>query len=392
MCIETSLIKPSGNDERPSPHAPIVGLLGPAVHTSDLIDRLREAGATVVPVSVGQAGDEEVAAVVALLACDLVVAEIPAALGLDANTPRLWERLSYHGIPRVIVLSGLQEGLADYDDLAAIAQRVLGEDATPVRLPVFDDDDRPVASLDLSRAVLDTPQGTIPAESGHLSVAAGDLSALLSVVAATVADDTAAEQYVKMIEQMGGDDPDQAGEAIDLASSDVSVGGGSINLGMPGRRPDEPGVPQRLGEDVADAVREGLLSPIVADTPEGAWLQDLHAWSAQGPQPADRLVRRDAEGDPADGWAGVVLTVNGDSALIRPVFGEVEEGYALITSAGSDEAGRPVPHRAWPTSLETDDSGAQDRGDGRPRKWTTTVRMSVGDTVSGAHVWLLPAE
>lgn len=384
MYIETTQTTLGDGSDREHAPGPVVGLLGPAVQTSDLGDRLRRSGNTVVPVALTHGAESVASASVALLACDLVVAELPAAIGLDERTAQLWDRLSFIGMPRVVVISGLREGLADYDDLAAIAQRVLGEDAVPVRLPVFDDDDQPVASLDLCRAVLDTQTGTIPAEQGHLSVAAGDLSALLSMVAALVADDAAAQEYLALLETMASSEEDQPG-APDTA--------GVIHLGMPVPRQQPSAVPQRLVGDVAQAVGEGLLIPIVADTAESGWLGDVATWSATDSIPADRLVRRDVDGDPTEGWAGVVLAVDGETALLRPVYGRIETGYALITAVGSDATGAPVPHRAWPTELQPL-GGPQGIADDEtePRWWSTSVRMSVGDTVASGHVWLVPAE
>ena len=325
---------------------------------------------------------------IAALACDLAVVELPAPVGLDAQTPHVWELLGVAGLPRAVVVSRLGAATADFDDIAAIAQRMLGEECVAVRLPVFDDDDSPAASLDLTRGVLDTVQGQVAAEGAHLTVAAGDLSALLSVMAAAVPDDVAAGRYIELLAKYS-DQPQ-------LQQSDT---GTSILLGMPSL-PDAPaGLPSQLASDVAAVVSEGLLVPIVADSPEGAWVHDLAAWTAGGGAPEDRLVRRDADGQPTDGWAGVVLAVVDETALIRPVYGAPAAGYALITAVGSDADGTPVPHRAWPTELALLADGPAPDGpapDGpatdSPQWWATTVRMSVGDTVASGHVWLVPAE
>ena len=391
------------SDEAPGP---VVAILGPAVQRTDLVSRIRQAGATAVPLVAARGSDGEAAALVAALACDLVVVELAASVGLDGQTPRIWERLGFAGMPRVVVVSGLGAGATDFDDLAAIAQRVLGEDAVPVRLPVFDDDEKPVASLDLRSAVVETPTGPFPAEAGHLTVAAGDLSALVSVVAASVVDDDAAANYIMLLAELAND-ADQSAAAPEVGEANqagITSPSGTIHLGMPGvphsgaepplRAAADQGatLPAGLGADVADAVSEGLLCPIVVDTPDGGWLRDIHAWGMTASSPADRLVRRDAHNDPTDGWAGVVLAVDGETALLRPVFGSIEAGYALITAVGCDEDSTPVPHRAWPTDLRPIGDHPDDGDHHTPRWWATTVRMSVGDTVAGRHVWLVPAE
>ena len=378
MIIEAHRTPPPSAPAQPQATGPVVALLGPAVSDSVLTARLSQAGAVAVPLTTPTTAEDRAAVVIAALACDLAVLDLPASLGLDSQTPLLWERLGSAGLPRVVVVSGLDAATADFDDLAAIAQRVLGEDSIPVRLPVFDDDGHtPVASLDLARATLNTADGAVPAEDAHLEVAAGDLSALLSVVAATVPDDAAADDYMRLL-----------GRYAEASAPRAPESDGTTMLGMPapGRT---GGLPSRLPRDVASAVAEGTLVPIVADTAEGAWVDELGAWAADAGTPADRLVRRDADGTPADGWAAVVLALSGGQAMVRPVYGTPGAGYALITAVGSDVEGAAVPHRAWPTELNPADGTDEQPG---ISWWTSAVRMSVGDTVASGHAWLVPAE
>lgn len=385
MIIETEMTPPTPAAEPPAA-GPTVAVLGPSPGNSTLPGHLATQGITSVPLPPASSPESRAAAVVAALACDLVALELPAGVGIDAGTPQVWQWLASAGMPRMVVVTGLGDGSADFDDLVAIAQRVLGEDCVPVRLPVFDDDERPAASLDLSRGLLDTLQGQMQAETGHLTVAAGDLSALLSALSTTVPDDATATEYLSRLhgldEQLPGEPPV----------------GGAVHLGMPQVGHGGSALPKRMPGDVADAVHEGLLAPIVAATGEGAWVRDAAKWGQSTTTPADRLVRRDVHGEPTGGWAGVVLASAGDSALIRPVYGEPEPGYALITAVGSDRAGAPVPHRAWPTELGPWGEAGQRHATeppGAPRRpgwWSTTVRMAAGDTVAQAHVWLIPAE
>lgn len=316
----------------------------------------------VVPTLVRQA--DAASSITVALACDIAVIDLSAEVGIDALTPTIWRWLEAAGMPRVVAVTGLGLATPDFDDLAAIAQRVLGEECLPVYLPVLDDGEVPVASLDLTRSVLTTTTDQRTAEVGHLSVTQGDLSALLSVLSATVDDETAAAQYLRELNSLG------------------EVVGPSL---IPTPETDRAG-------DLAAVVAEGLVAPVVAHTPDAAWVRDLPTWISPA-LPSERLVRRDEEAAPTQGWAAVVLTADDGLALTRSVFDSPMPGPAMITAVGTDAQGRPVPLRAWPTSLDaaTPDVFAESDSPADLTLWSSAVTTQVGDTLAEGHIWLLPA-
>jgi hypothetical protein len=84
-----------------------------------------------------------------------VEAEITAAIfvinassGLDQNTIELWNAYDELLMPRILVVTGFDEGLQDFDDAVMLAKRLLDDVATPY-LVLHDDDGSPCALIDL---------------------------------------------------------------------------------------------------------------------------------------------------------------------------------------------------------------------------------------------------
>lgn len=84
-----------------------------------------------------------------------IEAEISAAIfvinasnGLDQNTIDLWHGYDEFLMPRILVVTGFDEGIQDFDDAVMLAKRVLDDVATPV-LVLHDDDGSPCALIDL---------------------------------------------------------------------------------------------------------------------------------------------------------------------------------------------------------------------------------------------------
>jgi len=84
-----------------------------------------------------------------------VEAEISAAIfvinassGLDQNTIELWHAYDELLMPRILVVTGFDEGLQDFDDAVMLAKRLLDDVATPY-LVLHDDDGSPCALIDL---------------------------------------------------------------------------------------------------------------------------------------------------------------------------------------------------------------------------------------------------
>ena len=73
---------------------------------------------------------------------------INASSGVDQRTIELWHEFDELLMPRILVVTGFNEGLQDFDDAVLIARRVLDEVATPF-LVLHDDNGNPCALIDL---------------------------------------------------------------------------------------------------------------------------------------------------------------------------------------------------------------------------------------------------
>ena len=73
---------------------------------------------------------------------------INASSGVDQKTVELWHEFDELLMPRILVITGFNEGLQDFDDAVVLAKRLLDDVATPV-LVLHDDDGSPCALIDL---------------------------------------------------------------------------------------------------------------------------------------------------------------------------------------------------------------------------------------------------
>ena len=73
---------------------------------------------------------------------------INASSGVDQRTVELWHEFDELLMPRILVITGFNEGLQDFDDAVVLAKRVLDDVATPV-LVLHDDDGTPCALINL---------------------------------------------------------------------------------------------------------------------------------------------------------------------------------------------------------------------------------------------------
>ena len=91
---------------------------------------------------------------------DSVQSEISAAIfainassGVDQRTVELWREFGELLMPRILVITGFNEGLQDFDDAVVLAKRLLDDVATPV-LVLHDDDGTPCALIDLENMMI----------------------------------------------------------------------------------------------------------------------------------------------------------------------------------------------------------------------------------------------
>lgn len=347
-----------------------------AVIGPDRIDQgdwSRGAGANLVVILDGLAGADvpgRGGVVSAVLACDALVVVLPATVGMDPLTAGVWHAAAQAGLPRAVLVTELAEATADFEDLAAIAERVLGDDCVPVALPVFDDDGEVVGALNLADGVLQGPDGAEGVGRDHLRFAAGPRLRLLSQLATVVADDEVAERAIEVVAAADRDDPD----------SDLVVWGGSSTDSL-----------WSLAGPLAAAVADGAVAPVVPNTPDSATVGQVLAWLYAAALSGPALVRRDEADEPCDGPAAVVLAVDGQRAVVRPCYGDtvVTEGLLTLTRTGAataDPAGRLAPYRAWPAGVVDHQSHVG------YAMVTLTLRPSVGDVLTDRHLWLVPRD
>ena len=74
---------------------------------------------------------------------------INASTGIDQKTVELWHQFDDYLTPRILVITGFNEGLQDFDDAVLLAKRLLDDVATPF-LVLHDDDGTPCALIDLA--------------------------------------------------------------------------------------------------------------------------------------------------------------------------------------------------------------------------------------------------
>lgn len=81
--------------------------------------------------------------------CDLAVFVIDPALGIDGPTIQNWESLNDSMPPRMVIVTGLENQEADFDDAVLLANRVFDLTVTPY-LVLHDDHGIPCALISLS--------------------------------------------------------------------------------------------------------------------------------------------------------------------------------------------------------------------------------------------------
>ena len=96
---------------------------------------------------------------------------INASSGVDQKTVELWHQFDELLMPRILVITGFNEGLQDFDDAVVLAKRLLDDVATPV-LVLHDDDGSPCALIDLENLKINNYQTNkiTEAEPEHLEL------------------------------------------------------------------------------------------------------------------------------------------------------------------------------------------------------------------------------
>lgn len=370
-----------------APASSTVVLLSPDALPASLIDALAWPHLAVPFTGLAHAGPHDrVGAATAALAADVVLAVLPATVGIDSVTAQIWRIAADAGVPRAVLVSDLGPSTADYEDLAAIAVRVLGEECVLWRLPVFDDALHVVGSMDLATGDLHTQRGIAMAGRAHKRVSVGPRLRLVEAVAGTVEDSAAARAAMAISDAADADDPD----------ADLIVWGGDDAWD--------------LTTFVAAAFAAGDLAPVMPVVEMAEDVKDLLdlAQVTPGAHPPQRLIRRGAYDEPTDGDAGVVLAANGPWALVRTVYGDrtPTDGLVKLTRSGVgmpnagtasvDDGLLLAAYRSWPIGVvesgSSSESVASVEGGNPVVEWQwvrLTLLPEVGDVLARHDLWLV---
>ena len=158
-----------------------------------------------------------------LRAGDAALFIVSAADGVDGATALLWEECAAVGVPRAVVITKLDNGRADFEEMVAMCRQVFGDGVAPLYLPLHGEDDAPAGLIGLlSQQVFDYSSGTRVArkpDPEHLPLIQGARDALIEGIIAESEDESLMDRYL-------------AGEDIDvkvlIADLETAVARGSF--------------------------------------------------------------------------------------------------------------------------------------------------------------------
>jgi elongation factor G len=226
----------------------------------------------------------------ALRAVDNVVFVISADAGVDAATITLWHQCAQRRIPRCVVVTHLDDGRGDYDEIVAICQRVFGSEVVALHYPVLTDEESLGGFIDILTMQIHDHSGSQPtsrpADPEHV--------ALL----------TPARQRI--------------GEALLGTAIDPTVIDAIVNEGVL----ESP----TFAHEVIRAIALGEVAPVLVagSSPRGlgsAELVDFFASSLAAPPHSPRLTVTDLTGDPVP-----PITTDPDGPLCAQVIAAPESG------------------------------------------------------------------
>lgn len=241
-----------------------------------------------------------------LRAADAAIFVVSAADGVDAITTNLWHECASVGMPRAVVVTKLDAGKADFDEVVAICQRTFGDGVLASHLPVFEGDETIVAVLDLlTQKINDYSTGervVRDAESEHMEIIENHRSRLIEGIIQESEDDELMDHY------LAGEDL-----AMDAVERDLltAVAHATFHPVLPVSNLTGVGV-----EELIELIEKGFPTPDLhplpsVTTPDGDELPPASA-DESGPLIAEIVVTN------SDPYAGRQSMVRVFSGTLRP--------------------------------------------------------------------------
>lgn len=152
----------------------------------------------VAAASVGDGGECVAGLTAGLTACDLVLAVVDGDVGIDAHFAATWARLTEGHVPRCLLVQHSVSGRADFAEVAAMVERVTGDDFVTRYLPLADDDGTSVAGVIdvLSGDVVDLAGRQRAADPEHIAMTHDIRELVIDLLAHSVLDDAALDRYL----------------------------------------------------------------------------------------------------------------------------------------------------------------------------------------------------
>ena len=259
-----------------------------------------------------------------LRAADAALFVISAVDGVDAQTVQLWHECAAVGLPRAVVITQLDRPRADFDDMVALCQRVLGEGVHPLYLPMHGDDETVAGVIGLiSQRVYDWSSGDRverDPDPQHLPLIENLRGDLIEAIIAESEDETLLDRYL-------------AGEVIEpkviIADLEVAVARGNFY-------PVLAAAPLRmLGTDeLLEVLTQALPSPLehpcpVVTRPDGSAAAAI-ACDPDGPLVAEVVKTT------SDPYLGRVSLVRVFSGTLRPDAVVHVSGHGMVSSGHPD--------------------------------------------------------
>ncbi len=318
-----------------------------------------------------------------LRAADSALFVVSAVDGIDAVTTQLWHECAAVGLPRAVVITQLDKPRADFDDMVALCQRLLGDGVHPLYLPMHGEHDEVAGVIGLlSQRIYDWSSGDRverDPDPQHLPLIENLRGDLLEAIIAESEDETLLDRY------LAGEEIDPKVIATDL---ELAVARGHFY-------PVLPAAPLSLlgTDELLELLTQALPTPLehpcpVVTRPDGSPAAPLTC-DPDGPLVAE-VVRTTS-----DPYVGRVSLVRVFSGTLRPDTAVHVSGHGLVQRGHADH---DADERVGPLSSPL---GATLRPVTEARAGDVVaiaklVSAETGDTVSDkddpllVHPWELP--